>query len=835
MEMNPLTGLYFSYAFFDRAEEYLQQIEPDTHCMMAIDLEHFRLFNKLYGREQGDCLLQKLAELLKGYEQKHGGIVGYLGGDNFCMLVHYEKEALKQLRRDITREVKKWSSPVGFLPAFGIYPIVDTAESAATMYDRATIALGHVLGNYSRRSCEYSEDMEEKMEEELRLLTEIQEALEREEFTFYVQPQCDISTGKIVGGESLVRWQHPKKGLISPGMFIPVLERNGCIANLDRYVWKRVCMWLREWMDKGHHPVPLSINVSRVDIFAMDVPAYLSELIQTYNIPPRLLKVEITESAYAESNDKIIRTVKQLQDADFLIMMDDFGSGYSSLNMLKSISVDVLKLDMRFLDINDQEEERGIGILESVVNMARQMSMPIIVEGVETKKQENYLLKMGCRYTQGYYYYKPMPIEEFEELIYDEHNLDLDGMWCKQVESLHLQELLDHNLFSDSMVNNILGPAAFYEMYDNNIEITRVNEQYFRLTGISGKEAGEQNRKFWIHVRDDDRQLLFSIFAQAYENQADGAQGYVHFQRADGEVLWISLRVFFLREREGRKLFYGSLTDMSSLQHERQPNDLLEQEVDELTENQHRHMVKYYGSLPCGYAVARVILDKEGSPRDYEIVYGNAEISRVSGGNMDRLRFLANRAFTDRFQEMLQKAYQAAYLGESVEFSIYSSLSCRYLHFTLGQYQYGYLTCMLQDVTHEFIYENTLKNILAPYKEVYFIHLQDNYYRMIYPDDHHLMERGNYEEAIERHFATGRILDYDKKNVSDFLTLKNLQKLLQKQDSAEYRYQRRSADGGDEWCLNTVNVCERVDGVPKTAIMTIRSLDAPVQKKERTL
>ena len=192
--------------------------------------------------------------------------------------------------------------------------------------------------------------------------------------------------------------------MVSPGVFVPVLEKNGFIASLDRYVWKNVCQWLRSWLDKGHQPVPISINVSRIDIFSMDVPAYLTELLQTYDLPAKLLKVEITESAYAESNDKIIRTVKQLRDAELLVMMDDFGSGYSSLNMLKSIAVDVLKLDMRFLDIDEEEESKGVGILESVVNMARQMRMPIIVEGVETQKQESYLLKLGCRYSQGFYY-----------------------------------------------------------------------------------------------------------------------------------------------------------------------------------------------------------------------------------------------------------------------------------------------------------------------------------------------------------------------------------------------------------------------------------------------
>lgn len=832
IEINPLTGLYFSHAFFEKADEYLHQVEPDTHCMVAVDLEHFRLFNKIYGRGQGDLLLQKLGDILKEYRRQNGGVIGYIGGDNFAMLTKYDKRELRQLSRDMGREITSWSSTVGFLPVFGIYPISDPGIPAATMYDRATIALSQVIGNYVKRSCEYSADMEEKVEKELRLLSEIQEALYNEEFIFYIQPQCDISTGKIVGGESLARWKHPTKGMISPGIFVPVLERNGFIASLDRYVWKKVCQWLREWIDKGHHPVPISINVSRIDMFSMDVPAYLEELIHTYNLPASLLKVEITESAYAENNDKVIRTVKQLRDEDFLVMMDDFGSGYSSLNMLKSVAVDVIKLDMRFLEINDKEEEKGIGILESVVNMARQMRMPVIVEGVETQKQESYLLKMGCRYTQGYYYYRPMAVEEFEKLITDERNLDFDGIWYKQVESLHMREFLDQNLFSDTMLNNILGPAAFYDMYENNIEITRVNEPYFRMADITAREAALQDKKFWIHVRDDDRQLLFTIFAQAYENPTGGSGGYIHFVRTDGVVLWVQIRIFFLREHEGHKLFYGTLTDLTELHDKKRPIDSLVQEVAELTENQQRHLKKYYGNLPCGCAVAKLILDENEAPVDFEIVYANREISRISGGSMDRLRFIANKAFGDKRKDLMEKAYQAAYLGEKVEYSVYSPLSFRYLHFIFGQFQHGYVSCVLQDETHEHIYESTMKNILLSYREVHFIHLQENYVRMIYPDENHLLERGNYEETINRHFGTGRILPHDEENVRDFLSLDNLREALKDKDSTEYRY-RRSVNGiGEEWCQTTVNICERVGGVPKTAIMTIRSIEALMREKE---
>ena len=831
--ISPLTGLLYGQTFFDKVEECLKDTASETCSMMAIDIEHFRLYNKIHGREKGDALLKLVADVLRRFQETHGGVVGYLGGDNFGVLSVCEKEDLKKLRRDVKEEIKKKSDTIGYLPAFGIYHITDKTLPVATAYDRATVALAHILGNYTKRSCEYTSDMDDKVEEELRILSDIQVGIENDEFTFFIQPQCDITKGKIVGGESLVRWIHREKGLVPPGIFIPVLEKNGFIADLDRIVWEKVCEWQRICLDKGYEPVPLSINVSRIDIFSMDVSEYLFELLEKYDVPPELLKVEITESAYAESGEKIAETVKKLRDRGIVVMMDDFGSGYSSLNMLKSVPVDVLKIDMRFLEISEQEEEKGIGILDSVINMAKQMRVPIVVEGVENQKQENHLLKMGCRYTQGYFYYKPMPVDAFEDLISDPRNVNHEGFWCRQTESVHIKEFLDINLFNDVMANNILGPAAFYDLYENNIEITRVNEQYFRLAGISTQEDEDYRKRFWNHVRDDDRQLLVSIFERAYDNPTNGSSGFIHYLRADETVLWVYIRVFFMREKEGHKLFYASLTDMTTLESKTYDLPSIEVEVEELTDKQRAHVEKYYGNLPGGYGIGKVLLDENGKPVDYEIAYANKELSRLSGGSVDRLRYMMSRIFAEKQEEFLEKAYRAAFLGMREEMHVYSKITSRYLDITMYQYQHGYASCVLQDVTHTHIYEKALGNVMLSFREVYFLHLQDNYCRMIYPDDNHMLERGNYEEVVSRHFSTGKILSRDEDNVRKFLSLENLKKVLSKQDEIEYKYKRSIKPAGEEWCQTTITVSDRQsDGTPKTATITIRSIEALMREKE---
>ena len=831
-KINPLTGLYFGPAFFAEVEAFLKSNKDNGYCMMAIDVENFELFNQLHGRDEGDKLLVSIADLLKEYQVRFGGVAGYLGGDNFAIVSTYDKETLKALRDKIREIIRKKNNTAGYPPACGIYVIDDISEKADAMYEKATVALSYVIGNYTSHCCEYNTQMDGKQEEEIRLLTEIQEGIENDEFTFFVQPQYDITKAKIVGGESLVRWIHGNQGMISPGIFIPVLEKNGFIADLDQIVWEKVCKWLRMCMDKGYQPVPISVNVSRIDIFSIDVPMFLISLVEKYDIPTELLKVEITESAYAEDGDAIIDTVNRLREYGFVVMMDDFGSGYSSLNMLKSMPVDVLKMDMRFLEINENEEEKGVGILESVINMARQMRIPIVVEGVETQAQEDLLRKMGCCYTQGFFYYRPMALDSFEELLSDDENLDHTGFWYRQAESVHLREFLDTNLFSDTVINNILGAAVFYDVFENNIEITRVNDQYFHLIGIEREGEEDYRKRFWNSVRDDDRQLLYSIFAQAYANPVTGASGFINLLRRDGEVLWVNIKIFFLREKDGHKIFYASMLDMTDVRAKISVPEEIEFKIEGLTKKQLEHMERYYGNLPCAFGVGQPILNEAGKAVDYTINYANKELSRMSGGDLERLKYLMATLFKGREEEFLDAAYRAAYKGEASDLHVYSTVSNQYYDVSMYQYQDGYVCCMMQDVTHSHMYESISSNIMKSFREVYFLQLQDNYCRMLYPDEKDLLNRGVYEEVVNRHFETGKIRPYDEANVREFLALENIKKELRDKDSIEYKYKRSIEPVGEEWCLVTISVSERKAGIPKTATITIRSIEVIMRERE---
>ena len=562
MNSNNLSDYYYNHSFMERLRKRLPEILPNTYCIVAIDIEHFRLFNKLYGRSSGDEVIRYIYTCLKQSALEYDGIDAYLGGDNFVAFLPDDDEVLNNIRQKIIKKFSEWNNTSAFFPLFGVYTIKDTSVLPELMYDHAMLALSHAEEDYKWHICRYTIEMESSLEKEVYLLAAIEEGLEKGEFTFFAQPQCNIATGQIVGAEALVRWQKPDGEVLLPGGFIPVLEKNKMIDQLDRYVWEKVCQWLKGWIDQGYSPVPISINVSRIDIYAMDVPKYIFSLLEKYQIPEHLIKIEITESAYTENNNRISHAVNTFRNRGLVVMMDDFGCGYSSLNMLKNIPVDVLKLDMRFLQFKEEERQKSANILESIVNMAGLLHLPIVVEGVENESQEKFVQKLGCRYIQGFYYYKPLPIKKFEELLRDKRQIDPQGLVYKQVEPMHIREFIDTNFVSDSMLNNVLGPVVFFEVLGGDIKITRVNEQYFRMLGEQHFEEDIQ-KEFLKRIPEEERCVFHRMIEKAFENPVLGADGMIHLLCEGEQKMSVYTKVFYLREREGYRQYYCSLLDIS--------------------------------------------------------------------------------------------------------------------------------------------------------------------------------------------------------------------------------------------------------------------------------
>lgn len=303
-------------------------------------------------------------------------------------------------------------------------------------------------------------------------LDDINQAFDNNEFCFYLQPKCNAETGAIVGAEALVRWNHPEYGLVSPGEFIPLLERESMVTRFDLFIWRSVCEMLSRWDEEGRNLVPVSVNVSMTDIESIDVARVLGDLLDRFSIDARLLQVEITESAIAHNMDVVEETIRDLHARGIAVLMDDFGSAYSSLNMLKDINVDAIKLDMKFVDLNADNAAKGLKIIESVIDMAYQLRLSIIAEGAQTAEQVSKLRELGCMYIQGYYFYRPLTVEKMEDLL--EHRPDDQHFWNISKDLMHRDYRMSTN--GRSMLESSSLSAHIFEILNKGVaELSRLN------------------------------------------------------------------------------------------------------------------------------------------------------------------------------------------------------------------------------------------------------------------------------------------------------------------------------------------------------------------------
>lgn len=303
-------------------------------------------------------------------------------------------------------------------------------------------------------------------------LDDINQAFDNNEFCFYLQPKCNAETGAIVGAEALVRWNHPEYGLVSPGEFIPLLERESMVTRFDLFIWRSVCEMLSRWDGEGRNLVPVSVNVSMTDIEAIDVARVLGDLLDRFSIDARLLQVEITESAIAHNMDVVEETIRDLHARGIAVLMDDFGSAYSSLNMLKDINVDAIKLDMKFVDLNADNAAKGLKIIESVIDMAYQLRLSIIAEGAQTAEQVSKLRELGCMYIQGYYFYRPLTVGKMEDLL--EHRPDDQHFWNISKDLMHRDYHMSTN--GRSMLESSSLSAHIFEILNKGVaELSRLN------------------------------------------------------------------------------------------------------------------------------------------------------------------------------------------------------------------------------------------------------------------------------------------------------------------------------------------------------------------------
>ncbi|MEL4860724.1 EAL domain-containing protein [Pseudoflavonifractor phocaeensis] len=410
-----LTGLYSKAFFCRQAREQLLRNPDKEYDIICSDVVNFKLINDVFGIAAGDRLLKTIARNYAENTQEKG-ICSHFHADQFACMIERGWEYTEAMFQSACARINAQSQTQDIVMKWGVYHVEDREVPVEQMCDRALLAAQSIKGQYKKYFACYDDVLRRRLLLEQEIVDGMEPALAAGQFEIYLQPKYRIADRQMVGAEALVRWNHPKWGLQSPAAFIPLFERNGFITGLDQYVWDRACAVLRDWRERGLPSVPISVNVSRADIYNMDLAGILTGLLQRHGLPPSSLHLEITESAYTENPQQIIDTVSQLRRLGFVIEMDDFGSGYSSLHMLHKMPVDILKLDMKFIQ-SEPVTPVNQEIMKFVINLAHLMKLGVVAEGVETAEQLERLRVIGCECVQGYYFAQPMPVGEFERLL----------------------------------------------------------------------------------------------------------------------------------------------------------------------------------------------------------------------------------------------------------------------------------------------------------------------------------------------------------------------------------------------------------------------------------
>ncbi len=405
------TGVYGKEYFYKLADDMIHKNPDKKYDIICSDVENFSLINDIFGHSVGNELLRIIADALSDYVADTG-ICSRINADTFALCVERRSGYTEQEFEEVNEVVSNQFGRSRLRMFFGIYPCDEGDVTINVCCDRAMSAIESIKGKVTTRFAYYDDNMRQQKLREQALAESMEEAIVEKQFLVYYQPKYALRTEKIVGAEALVRWNSPKEGFLPPGMFIPAFEKNGFITELDKYIWEAVCIFQRRCIDEGIPLVPISVNVSRTDLHIPDLPNIIFDLTKKYGLSPEQLHLEITESAYTDQPEVIIDTVSKLSDLGFIIEMDDFGTGYSSLNMLSELPIDVLKLDMSFVQSNtaDQAEKN---IISFIVELAKWMELTITAEGAETKDQVDRLKDMNCDAVQGYYYCRPIPEAEF--------------------------------------------------------------------------------------------------------------------------------------------------------------------------------------------------------------------------------------------------------------------------------------------------------------------------------------------------------------------------------------------------------------------------------------
>lgn len=561
-ERDSLTGLLSQTAFNRRAAERLREEKTTPYDLLVMDIDRLQMVNDLFGVHEGDRLLCFAGEILHG-AVPGGAVCARTHGGHFAVLLPRVKDSEEALVQNVVEKLRSYPISMPVFPKFGVFCADDRTIPVTAMCDRALLAAETIKGRYGVYMAQYQESMRDRLLEEQQIENDMRAALEEKQFRVRYQPKFDLATGLLTGAEALVRWEHPQKGTIMPDKFIPLFERNGFITQLDRYVWDMACADLERWQAMSQ-AAPVSVNVSRADFYDPQLISVLVDTVGRHHLRPVQLHLEITETAYMQNPAQLIDTVEQLKKLGFHIEMDDFGSGYSSLNMLSDLPIDTLKLDMHFLRC--KEDKRCNDVLTFAVSLAKWLGVNVIAEGVETAEQVQLLHDLGCNSGQGYYFSRPVPAAEYEKQLRGGAGWRIPLRTETADAVISMEELWNPMSSFNRIFDSFIGVLAIYEFTGTELLFVRANEKYYQPGNVlRGRHiSGEQSYSVLQYVHPADEERLLASLCRAAERGGE----FIEDIRLRGECFtdryrWQHMQFKVINRTGYRTLFLACMEDIT--------------------------------------------------------------------------------------------------------------------------------------------------------------------------------------------------------------------------------------------------------------------------------
>lgn len=558
LERDELTGLLTRKAFLRKVSHVINDNREKSYCIIAFDFDNFKSSNSLYGVEKCNEFLAYTAhEMMKAQPE---GISGRYGGDQYILFFDYEKNVNIERLNTLAKKILDTAPIPHQIVKMGVYSPIDTDAPLVINCDRAFLAISEIKGKYGKNLAFFEDDLQNHLLNEQRIIETMERGLEENQFQVFYQPKHETVTGHIAGAEALVRWNHPEYGFMAPNQFIPLFERNGFITKLDFFVLEQVCKDIKRWQQDGLPLIPISVNVSRFDFLDEGCIQKQLDFIEDYGINHNLLHMEVTESLYSENTNLIISQVKKTQDLGFMIEMDDFGAGYSSLGLLSTFPLNIIKLDISFVrNIKTNEI-----VIENIIKMAHRMGLLTIAEGVETLEEYKILKSLGCDFIQGFYFSKPLPVREFETYLKKSSVLSCGKIIMKSgvAECIPMSE--DMLMAANEVAEGI--PGGFFSYHaDGDLELISFNTELIRMYGC---ETAEELREYvgnsfkGIVHEDDFERVQSSIERQI---TVDNTIDYVEYRikAKDGTIKYVKDYGRFVKTKNYGDIFYVFLNDIT--------------------------------------------------------------------------------------------------------------------------------------------------------------------------------------------------------------------------------------------------------------------------------